>query len=292
MSALTDLQSDFQAYLLEGGDRMLARVTGTPKVSAETRLAIYYDAYRLRLLEALDSNYPVLHAWLGDAEFEKLGLAYLQANPSVHFSIRYFGHCLSDYLVGEEFRDRPYLAEMAVFEWAISEAFDSEDSAVKQVEDMGAVPPEAWPGMRLRLHASVQRLDLKWNVPIIWKAIRENLHTEVKADTCRGETSNMPSTSKGSRDEPASILDVPPPESSNHPQAWLVWRQDLKNYFRSLSVDEAWALDAVLDGETFASVCEGLCEWIDPQNVALHAARLTKHWITDGMVCGIELGKQ
>jgi hypothetical protein len=292
MSALTDLQSEFQAYLLKGGKRMLTQVTGTPKVSAETRLAIYYDAYRLRLLDALDSNYPVLHAWLGDAEFEKLGLAYLQANPSAHFSIRYFGHRLPDYLSGAAYGDMPYLAEMAVFEWAISEVFDAEDSAVKQIEDMGAVPPEAWPGMRLRLHASVQRLDLKWNVPIIWKAIQENIRAGVKADSCRGEASNTPSTNKGGQNEPASIPDVPPPESSDHLQAWLVWRQELKNYFRSLSVDEAWALDAVRNGETFATVCEGLCEWIDPQNVALHAAGLMKQWITDGMVCGIELGKQ
>jgi hypothetical protein len=290
MSTLTDLQSDFQAYLVKGGDRMLARVMGTPKVSAETRLSIYYDAYRLRLLDALDSNYPVLHAWLGDAEFEKLGLAYLQTHPSAHFSIRYFGHRLSEFLGDEEFRDRPYLAEMAVFEWSISQAFDSADGTVKQLEDMGAVPPETWPGMHLRFHPSVQRLDLVWNVPIIWKAIRENLHSEVKADTCRGEASNMPSTIKGAQGESASITNVPPPESSDHLQAWLVWRQDLKNYFRSLSVDEAWALDAVRQGETFAAICEGLCEWIDPPNVALHAAGLVKQWITDGMVSGIESG--
>ena len=48
---------------------MLGRVAGTAKVGAPTRLAIYYDAYRLRLIEALDGNYPVLHGWLGDEEF-------------------------------------------------------------------------------------------------------------------------------------------------------------------------------------------------------------------------------
>ena len=292
MSALTDLQSDFHAYLLKGGNRMLTRVTGTPKVSAETRLSIYYDAYRLRLLEALDSNYPVLHAWLGDTEFEKLGLSYLQAHPSTHFSIRYFGHHLPEYLVGEEYIDRPYLAEMATFEWAIAAAFDSEDGSITQIQDMGAVPPEAWPGMRLRLHASVQRLDLKWNVPMIWKAIRQNQEAENMTDACRSEASNMPSVHKENQDAVADIIHVPPPETSEYLQAWLVWRQDLKNFFRSLPVDEAWALDAVRDGENFATLCEGLCEWIDPQNVALHAAGLMKQWITDGMVCGIKLDQQ
>ena len=292
MSGFTDLQTDFQTYLLKGGKHMLARVTGTPKVSAETRLAIYYDAYRLRLLEALDSNYPVLHVWLGDDEFQKLGLLYLRDNPSAHFSIRYFGHRLPEYLASEEFNDRPYLAEMAAFEWAISAAFDSEDGRITQIEDMGAVPPEAWPDMRLQLHASVQRLDLKWNVPVIWKTIQENLQAEKQADSCRGEASNMPSKHSENQDSPEYISHVPPPEAVDYPQAWLVWRQDLRNYFRSLSVDEAWALDAVRGGETFASVCEGLCEWIDPQHVAPHAAGLMKQWIADGMICGIKTEKQ
>ena len=79
-----------------------ARVVSSAKTSASRRLAIYYDAYRLRLLEALDSNYPILHSWMGDDEFEKLGLAYLDAHPSTHFSIRYFGHRLSEFPASAE----------------------------------------------------------------------------------------------------------------------------------------------------------------------------------------------
>ncbi|OGI49418.1 MAG: hypothetical protein A3E57_01595 [Candidatus Muproteobacteria bacterium RIFCSPHIGHO2_12_FULL_60_33] len=57
-------------------------------------------------------------------------------------------------------------------------------------------------------------------------------------------------------------------------------------------VDEAWALDAARTGESFATICEGLCEWIDTQNVALHAAGLMKQWIADGIVSGIATGKR
>jgi len=244
MNPLHGLQSDFQSFLLHGSESILGRVTGTEKADAPTRLAIYYDAYRLRLLEALDSNYPVLHAWLGDEEFERLGLAYLHAHPSAHFSIRYFGHRLPEYLAtAPEYRGRPYVGEMAALEWAMSEAFDAADSQVMVLDDMAAVAPEAWPGLRFAFHASVRRLNLRWNVPPIWKAIR--------------------------------------------PQSWLVWRQDLKTYFRSLPVDEAWAFDAAYADSTFAEICEGLAEWIDAQNIAVHAAGLLKRWITDGLVtCG------
>ena len=262
MNPLRDLQADFQSFLLRGDERMLNRVTGSAKVSATRRLAIYYDAYRLRLLEALDSNYPVLHGWMGDEEFENLGLAYLESHPSSHFSIRYFGHRLSEYLANAaDFRDRPYLSEMAALEWAMSEAFDAADGRAVNPDDLASIPPQAWPEMRLTLHASVHRLDLRWNVPAIWKAIKEDQAPEE-------------------------------PSAGEWPQPWLVWRQDLKIFFRSLSVDEAWAMDAARAYEPFASICEGLVEWIDAQNVALHAAGLLKRWITDGMIVNIAPGNK
>lgn len=259
MNRLQELQSDFESYLRHGGDGMLAQVTGTEKAKAPMRLAIYFDAYRLRLLEALDSNYPVLHAWIGDAEFEKLGLAYLDAHPSMHFSIRYFGHRLAEYLArAEHYRDKPCVSEMAALEWAMSEVFDAEDGAVMSLDDMATIPPEAWPNMRIRPHASVRRLNLAWNVPAIWKAIRQEQTPEA-------------------------------PKAGQWPQPWLIWRQDLKSFFRSLSVDEAWTINAAQSGATFAAICEGLCEWVDAQNVALHAAGLLKQWIADGVIGGIEL---
>lgn len=293
MSALTDLQSDFQAFLLDGNARMLDRVTGTAKVSAETRLAVYYDAYRLRLLEALASNYPVLRAWTGEEEFENIGIAYVAAHPSRHFSIRWFGHLLPEFLATTPPWDgKSGLAEMAALEWALSEAFDAEDLAVIGVEDMVAIPAPAWPGMRLRFHPSAQRLDLRWNVPVIWKAVNQNLDVEKNSASCRGETSATPATGKERHADASAAADVPALMESEYPQAWLVWRQDFRTWFRSLSVDEAWALDAAMTGENFAAICEGLCEWIDARNVALHAAGLMKQWITDGIVSGIDIGKE
>lgn len=292
MSALADLQSDFQAFLLDGNGRMLDRVSGTGKVSAEQRLAIYYDAYRLRLLESLGANYPVLRAWLGEDEFDNIGIAYITAHPSRHFSIRWFGHRLAEFLAATSpWSDQPHIVEMAALEWALSEAFDAEDRAVLVVADMAAIPASAWPGMRLQFHPSAQRLDLHWNVPILWKAINQNLDAEKSAASCRGETSATPSTGREQHADTPAVADVPTLTEHEHPQAWLVWRQDLKTWFRSLSVDEAWALDAAMTGENFAAICEGLCEWIDAQNVALHAAGLMKQWITDGIVSDIDFGK-
>lgn len=287
MHTLADLQSDFQSFLLQGGEGLRRRIVSTEKVDAWTRLAIYYDAYRLRLLDALAANYPVLRAWIGAEAFEPLGIAYLDAWPSRHFSIRWFGHRLAEQLAAN-FPDRPYWSEMASLEWALSEAFDAADGTVIKIDEMAVVPAEAWPGMRLQFHPSVRRLDLRWNVPPIWKAIDPAIETQ--ANACRGENSAMPAAEERIAAQSVAAADIPALEAAEHPQSWLIWRQDLKTWFRSLSVDEAWALDAMRAGENFASVCEGLCEWIDAQHVARHAAGLMKQWISDGLVSGTDFG--
>jgi hypothetical protein len=228
-------------------------------LDARTRLAIYADAYRLRLLEALETDFVALRALLGAEEFEQLGRAYIDAHPSDHYSLRYFGRHLGRFLAqAAPYRDQPLLAEVARFEWALTDAFDAPDAGVAAVDDMAGVPPESWPGLRFALHPSLQRIELQWNVPAIWNAV--------------------------DAEQP-----LPPPQPAEYPVGWMVWRQGLQIFFRSLSVDQAWMLDALRDGQTFAAVCEGLTEWVDAQHVALHAAALLKQWLEDGLITRIEL---
>ena len=261
MTTLSRLQSDFQNHLLrlEGAAEEL--IVDTERVNARTRLSIYAEAYRLRLLEALDANFPLLHRWVGDEQFQNIGCAYIEAEPSRHYNIRYFGDRLARFLSSTEpFAQTPALSEMANFEWAMTLAFDAPDAAAVSIAEIGEIPPKLWPAMKFTLHASVQRLDLNWNVAAVWKALQNDVQP-------------------------------PQPEAQTTPTAWVIWRQRLSPYFRSLDVTEAWALDAAGNGEDFSAVCEGLCEWIDAQHVATHAAGLLKRWAADGLIAKITTNK-
>lgn len=255
--ALARLQQTFQAYLLAGDPAVRREIVDSERVSADTRLGIYANAYRLRLLEALTTDYPGLKAMAGDEEFERLGSAYIDAHPSRHRSLRWFGDALGEFLrTTEPYARYPVFAEMAAFEWAMSDAFDAEDRPPVTVSDMAAIAPDTWPVLTFATHPSMRRLDLRWNVPTVWKAI----------DTGA---------------EPPAL------DEGVHPLGWLVWRADLLTHYRSLTVDEAWALDEVRRGVTFAAICAGLTEWIDAAHVASHAAGLLKRWIEDGLITGI-----
>lgn len=259
MKALSNLQKEFQNYVFKRDRRMEREVIGTRRASAKTRLGIYSGAYRLRLLEALDTDYPALRALAGDDEFEKLGYAYIESHPSPYYNLRWYGGELAEFLKSAPpYSKHPELSEMAAFEWIMALAFDAPDDPVVTVHEMTKIPGEVWPALVFRPHASLQRLNLEWNVPSFWKAVDKKEKPE-------------------------------PPQKNEFPVGWVLWRRELNIYFRSLSVEEAWAVDAMRGGDTFAEICSGLCEWIDELQVAQHAAAMLKGWIAEGMITKISL---
>ncbi|MDQ3196404.1 MAG: DNA-binding domain-containing protein [Pseudomonadota bacterium] len=259
---LARLQQDFQNYVLAAGapdhSGIEAEIVATAKASAKTRLGIYSEAYRLRLIEALDTDYVTLRALVGDDAFEKLALGYVDAYPSKVYNMRWFGARLPEFLrTTSPYANYPAFAEMAAFEWALTLAFDADDAPALGIEDIAGVPGEAWADMTFACHPSLQRLDLRWNVPAFWKAI-------------------------------ANEEEAQAPQQNEFPIAWMIWRRDLDSYFRSLPVDEAWALDAIRSGANFAEVCSGLCEWIDELQAARHAAELLKGWVSEELISGLK----
>lgn len=257
-AGLRALQAAFQSHVLHGDEAMLAYIRGDVRPDPAARLAIYANAYRLRLLEALETDFPALHTLTGDALFEQLGRAYIDAHPSTHFSIRYFAKDLSIFLAATApYRDTPVLAEMAALEWRLTLAFDAADDPVLGTETFATLPPDRWPGLRLRLHASVQCHDFRWNVPELWSAVDQRRTPE-------------------------------PPAVYPEPRTWLIWRRDLQTYFRPLERSEARALACLHAGEDFAALCNALCAYAEPSQVGALAAGYLKGWVDAGLIAGID----
>lgn len=259
MTQLAELQKRFQQTVLHPGrEHSIAWVSAAGRAAPATQLSVYKHAYRTRLCEVLTADYPAVAMAVGDARFEQLCSEYIDAYPSCFFSLRDFGRYLPECLAGkceqqEEYREMPWLVELARFEWTLGQAFDAADAPVFTEQQMAAVAPHEWPGLSFVFHPSVQRLDLEWNVPEIWRALTADPPVPVEAER-----------------------DTASP--------WLVWREQLVTRFRSLQDDERRALDAARVGASFHELCEELAALIDETQVPLRAAALLKGWIAQGLI--------
>jgi hypothetical protein len=254
---LRELQQDMQRHLLGEESSVTAAIVDAPPLRAADRLAIYRNAYQVRLIDALHETYPVLHGLLGDEAWIELGQAYVAAHPSVFRSIRWYGRELSEFMAGRvPYSDAPILSEVALLEWTLSEVFDATDAPSLQRVDLSAVEPAAWGSLTFHFHPSLRRLTLSWNTAAVWKAM--------------------------------SIDETPPgPEPSDAPVQWLLWRQNLQNYFRSMNAVESAALDAALRGSDFAQICEGLGALLPQEEIPAAAASLLGAWADSGIIIGL-----
>ncbi len=198
---LRQLQRDLQSHLLGEPSSIADAIADAPPLSIADRLGIYSNAYRVRLIEALDDTYPVLHALLGDEVFVALGEEFVSAHPSVHRSIRWYGGELSEFLSQcPPYAEQPILAELALLEWTLAEVFDAADAEPTPRAALSAVDASAWSELQFEFHPSLRRLHLHWNTAAVWQAM--------------------------SREEAP-----PDPVCADHPVPWLLWRQNLQNYF-------------------------------------------------------------
>ncbi len=249
MSQLATLQTGFQAFLLDIDKAFVSSIVNDEKVGANTRLNIYFNGYRLRIIESLATAYPKLHAWLGDDVFNQTACSYIDHYPSTYCNMRWVGDRMQAHLQNT-LKKHPLAAEMAQFEWALGLAFDAEDAPILQLDDLAKIAPEAWGALQFTFHPSVQLLSTKYNVVAIWKALDNNKK----------------------RDKPRKIK-----------QYTLVWRQALDSHFRSISYAEYAAIQAVKAGANFAQLCESI--QVETAEVAtMQAAQFLSAWLNDGLL--------
>lgn len=257
MTALDQLQREFQDYVLRGDQAVVERIAGDEHVDPQRRLRIYADAYRLRLMDVLASDYEALRALLGEQEFKAASAAYVMATPSMHRNVRWYGAGLPEFLRATEPWSRSAAAyEVALFEWTLTLAFDAADDPIVRFDDLARLAPERWPTLGFVLHPSVRIIQLRSNAPALRKA------------TDAQET-------------------LPEITLVDEPRSWIIWRKDLTACFRSLGEHESWALSAVRDGADFTALCEGMCDWFSPDDAAPQAATLLRQWVDDELISGI-----
>jgi len=253
MSALAAIQADFEDYVLgtAGAAPAIAlSIANGYGLGADARLAIYHNAYRSRMREALAEAYDKTWSYLGDELFEQLALSYLAAHPSTFRNLRWYGDRFAAHLA-RELVDYPWIAELAGLEWALGLAFDAPDADTASIASLRAIAPDDWAGLRFGLHPSLRLMTMRWNTAATWQALRDGAQP-------------------------------PDAAASAQPATWLVWRADLKPHFRSLDMLEADALRRIGEGAAFGAVCEAVAD--GGPDLTLHMAGCLQHWLAQGLL--------
>lgn len=252
MTGLRELQQLLQRHIVDGDPQVLTQIAGGDD--------IYVRAYRARLLQVLAKDFPALRACVGAVDFATAARAYIEAYPSQHYSLRWYGERYAGFLRSTgPWRTQAYWADLASLDWAIGTVFDAADDRCATPADLTAVPQAQWPRLHLQLQAAWQRVPLRWNAGAIRRAYDD-----------------------------AAVL--PAPRVLGQEEQWVVWRRDGQVHYRALGDDEILALDALGGGADFSELCVHLYEAAaisapaeepEPMHIAQRAAAMLRRWVDE-----------
>lgn len=251
--SLAELQSRFQAAIVDGADDVLALIPPNSRTSNDVLLGVYRHAYTARLVEVVRSAYPILARHMGDEPFLRMARRYVALYPSRHANARWYGTDLPRLLAEETFAEAPELQEIALLERQLDLAFDAADAPVLHLAALAAHPPETWGDLVFAPHPSVATLTFRTNAFEIWVAL--------KNEEC----------------SPAQFV-------LREPHTFLVWRQDNLPKVRRLDPEERMLWAEAARGKSFGGLAEMAATFDDPDMAALRVAQYLNGWLSAGLI--------
>jgi hypothetical protein len=259
MTKLAELQFLMQRAIASRSVGASGLVAAPPMGNADDRIAIYRHAYVERLTEFLLHDYEKLRAYLGFVRFSEMAGRYISAHPSDQPNARWFSRHLPEFLKSSpHYRRHPEIAELALLERAINDAFDGPDHPIVTMAQLAIIAPEDFPAATFLIAPTVHRFSVWTNVASLWSSLK-----------C-GET-------------------PPPSEDFAVPSEILVWRQGVGSRFRIVGAEEAMAFDKARDGLSFSLICETIAMYGDADTAGLRAATYLRGWMEAEIIAAVQL---
>lgn len=250
---LQELQTDFQRIVLDpecsGPGWVCESAQG---LSAKDRLAIYHNAYRLRLIDVLQDTFEHTATYLGDDWFQQLASDYVRSHPSTHSNIGLYGRELPGFFA-EELPDDLEVAEIARMDWTLRRAFDGADCRVMKREHLQQIAIGVRTIEKLRPVPTFGITRHTFNTLQIWHAIDQD-------------------------EQPPAVQRLPEPIDV------LTWRKGHSPHFRSLSAIESSALACLRGGATLEEMVSRIAESFPNADAATEFGMMLQRWIDEQML--------
>lgn len=235
----------------------LAEVTASDDAPAmlSTGMAIYRNAYRARLADALAISFERTQRWVGDQAFSAACAHYIITHPPQSWTLDAYGDQFVAVLA-DLFADDPEVAELAWLEWHMQQAFAAPDGPELTAATLSAagIDDGEWARLRFVMAAGFAAREVRHDCAALWHALGA---------------------------EAASDIVVTPTD----PSALVVWRCGLAPHFRQMDCDEFAALGQLVAGRSFGEVA-GLA---GEQGIARFGQWFAQ-WLGEGLFAEIRRG--
>ena len=157
--------------------------------AAQARFAVYRNNVIYGLMQNLRDGFTLLHALLGDAQFDDMARAYALAHPPLSPCMFAYGDEVPAFLQAEAFVDVAYAADVARLDLALRHVALADDAAIAPLDS------SAKGGSRkhLPVHPRLQIIASDWPLYDLFVSHRRNRNAPRHAASASGMISHCQS---------------------------------------------------------------------------------------------------
>lgn len=237
--------------------RIASVILPSKSLTAAERVGVYHGMYLLRMIEALEGDYPAVAHFLGDDAFADLVTRYVQVHPSVSYTFNLLGNDFPDFIRGSKgLRRRGFAADLARLELAVTAAFDAPESPAWPAEEIARMPESAWESAVFEPIAAFRVLEFAYPVNAYLQSVKDDVHEH--------------------------------PEPARTPSFVAVYRKNYEVWRLDLSRPAYRFLDALAGGRPFGRAVADAAR-SHQGNPGDQLFRWMRDWVAEGMFQGVRI---
>ncbi len=221
------------------------------------RVGVYQGMYLLRMIEALEGDYPAVAHFLGDEEFADLVTRYVAAHPSTSYTFNRLGRHLPEFIRKTRgVRRKAFVADLARLELAVTEVFDAPASPAWPAEAIAKITHEAWERAVFRPIAAFRLGAYAYPVNAYLQSVKEENHDH--------------------------------PDTGRKPTRVAVWRKNYEVWRLDLSEPAYDFLHALTRGRPFGKAVAAAARGLQG-SAGDQLFRWLRDWVAEGMFEGVTI---
>ncbi len=152
-----------------------------PRLSPAAQIAIYQEAYHLRLRAAVITDYPALRCFLGDVAFNQQAADYVHATPPRSYNLDFYSIGFADYISAQG--NNPPAAALAALESALTASFLGQDAPPLTIAEVAALSPEQLGASHFQFQQSMRLLSCAYDAESYFSGCKQGTPPEAIAAT-------------------------------------------------------------------------------------------------------------
>jgi len=185
---LENVQRNFHAAL-SGADIAPLRAMLHKPANVEQRIGVYRNTMLGSLTEVLAAAFPVTLRIVGENFFARMAGDFVRAHPPRVPQLSVYGAALPAFIAGAAVGNRlPYLADVALLEWARNEAYFAADAEPLNPARLAAMTADDMAATRLTPHPATRVVASAFPILRIWTVNQPEVAEVPVVDMSQGET--------------------------------------------------------------------------------------------------------